>query len=234
MAEYQDLGQYVMKLFDDLIADSKQKITEARDTFIRDLPSKISSRTTVSSMMVEGIARDLSNILLRINQDCLNDYSISIAKKARSATKKKSKTIETEFVANKELLEKKQEEMEGVQAQIRALEKRDKILEQEKEETLKQFSEMSSRIQELEGILNTTNTEFENQIALLNADWETKFRQNQEEWDSYVKLKLAEKEVKASTETTPTETTPAETTPAETIDSEVIPESNEDDTKNTD
>jgi len=233
MAEYQDLGQYIMKLFDDLIADSKQKITEARDEFIRDLPRRMSVRGTVTSMMVEGIARDLSNILLRINQDCLNDYSISIAKKARSATKKKSKSVETEFVANKELLEKKQEEMEGVQAQIRALEKRDKILEQEKEETLKQFSEMSSRIQELEAILNTANTEFENQLALLNADWETKFRQNQEEWDSYVKLKLAEKEVKASAETTPAETTPAETTPTETTPTETT-ESNEDDTKNTD
>jgi septal ring factor EnvC (AmiA/AmiB activator) len=202
MAEYQDLGQYIMKLFDDLIADSKNKINEARENFIRELPRKLSSRMTVSSMMVEGLIRDMSDQLLRINQDCLNEYSISIAKKARSANKKRSKAIETEFVENKELLERRQEEIEGLQAQNRAIEKKNQIIEQEKEEIRQNLSEMNSRIQELEKLLATANEEFENQITQLNTDWETKFRQNQEEWDSYVKLKIAEKEVRASTEST--------------------------------
>ena len=204
MAEYQDLGQYIMKLFDDLIADSKNKINEARNNFIRDLPRKLSSRMTVSSMMVEGLIRDMSDQLLRINQDCLNDYSISIAKKARSANKKKSKAIETEFVENKELLARKQEEIEGLQAQSRALERKNQIIEQEKEEIRKNLSEMNIQIQELEKLLAKANENFENQIIQLNADWEAKFRQNQEEWDSYVKLKIAEKEVRASNKSSET------------------------------
>ncbi len=230
MAEYQDLGQYIMKLFDDLIADSKNKINEARESFIRDLPRKLSSRMTVSSMMVEGLIRDMSEQLLRINQDCLNEYSISIAKKARGANKKRSKAIEAEFEENKELIERKQEELEGLQAQNRALEKKNRIIEQEKEEIRKNFSEMNSRIQELENLLTIANEECENQIMQLNADWEAKFRQNQEEWDSYIKLKIAEKEVRESTK--PTESSEAieavKTIKAiESIDSNDSPKAND-------
>lgn len=237
MAEYQDLGQYIMKLFDDLIADSKNKINEARESFIRDLPRKLSSRMTVSSMMVEGLIRDISEQLLRINQDCLNEYSISIAKKARSVNKKKSKTIEAEFAENKELLEKKQEELDGILAQNRALEKKNQIIEQEKEEIRKNFSKMNSRIQELENLLTKANEEFENQILQLNADWEAKFRQNQEEWDSYIKLKIAEKEVRASTK--PTESSEAIETvktikDIESIDSNDSPKSKDEEKDSSD
>ena len=76
MSEYQDLGHYIMKLFDSLITDSKNQINEKKDNFIRELPRKLSSRTTVSAMMVEGLIREISDQLLKINQDCLNNYSM--------------------------------------------------------------------------------------------------------------------------------------------------------------
>ena len=107
MSEYQDLGQYIMKLFDALITDSKNQINEKKDNYIRELPRKLSSRTTVSTMMVEGLIREISDQLLKINQDCLNNYSISIAKKARSANKKVSKVQEEQLKENKESLQKK-------------------------------------------------------------------------------------------------------------------------------
>ncbi|MHA2306611.1 MAG: hypothetical protein ACXACU_14595, partial [Candidatus Hodarchaeales archaeon] len=171
-----------------------------------------SSRATVSAMMVEGLIKEISDELLRINQDCLNTYSISIAKKARSANKKRSKSQESQFEENKELLQKKMDEIEGFQAQIRSIEKKNKILDEEKEEMLKHFSEMNSRISELENLLSTSKEDFDYQINALNAEWEAKFKQNQEEWDSYVKLKLAEKEVRSADElvepTQPTEPEP--------------------------
>ena len=193
MAEYRDMGQYIMKLFDELIAVSKEQMNESTKTFCREFPRRV--RTSMTAMQGERFVREMAEQLIRINQDLLNQYAISIAKKARSASKTQSQTLEGNYEELQQLLAKKEEEVEGLQAQIQQIEQRNKNLEEEKEETLKQLSQMNTTIGELESRLANTTEEFSNQITQLNADWETKFQQNQEEWDSYVKLKLAEREV---------------------------------------
>ena len=80
------------------------------------------------------------------------------------------------------------------------LEQRAKTLEAEKEKTLQQFSRLTALVKELEAQLSTIKSDHENQLFLLTKEWEEKFQANQEEWDSYLKLKLAEKEVQASKE----------------------------------
>ncbi len=82
---------------------------------------------------------------------------------------------------------------------MEALEKRARNLEAEKEETLRQFSRMTSVVTDLESKLSTMKTQYEKQIEDLATEWEDKFQKNQEEWDSYVKLKIAEKEIQTAT-----------------------------------
>ncbi len=205
MAKHTDLGQYIMKLFDELIADSKEQLNESQNSFLREMPRKVSSRGSMTVMQAERFVREMAERLIRINQDLLNQYAVSIAKKARSASKKSSQTLETNQEELKQLLAKKEEEIDGLQAQSKFLEQRNKILEQEKEETLRQASQMNSTILELEKRLSSVNEEFTHQINQLNADWEAKFQKSQEEWDSYVKLKLTEREVLSSKDTSETE-----------------------------
>ncbi|MFX1285733.1 MAG: hypothetical protein ACFFB5_18985 [Promethearchaeota archaeon] len=205
MAEYRDLGQYVMKLFDELIADSKDQLNDALKSFCEEIPRKVSSRTSVTVAQTERFVKEMADRLIRINLDLLNQYAISIAKKARSASKKSSQTLESDFEEYKQQLSKKEQEIEGLQAQSKSLEQRNKILEKEKEEMLHQASKMNSAIIELEGRLKNANEEFTRQINQLNADWETKFQKSQEEWDSFLKLKLAEREITTATSTTETE-----------------------------
>lgn len=205
MAEHTDLGQYIMKLFDELIADSKEQLNESQNSFSQEMPRKVSSRGSMTVMQAERFVREMAERLIRINQDLLNQYAVSIAKKARSASKKSSQTLETNQEELKQLLAKKEEETDGLQAQSKFLEQRNKILEQEKEETLRQASQMNSTILELEKRLSSVNEEFTHQINQLNADWEAKFQKSQEEWDSYVKLKLTEREVLSSKDTSETE-----------------------------
>ncbi|MHA2246555.1 MAG: hypothetical protein ACXADY_16555 [Candidatus Hodarchaeales archaeon] len=205
MAEYLDLGQYIMKLFDKLIADSKQQLNESQNSFLQEMPRRVSSRSSMTVPQAERFIREMAERLIRINQDLLNQYAVSIAKKARTASKKSSQTLESSFEEFKQQLAKREKEIEGLQAQSKSLEQRNQVLETEKEETLRQFSEMNSTILELESRLKSTNEEFTYQIHQLNSEWETKFKQNQEEWDSYVKLKLTEREVLASKDTTESE-----------------------------
>ena len=146
MAEHTDLGQYIMKLFDELIADSKEQLNESQNSFSQEMPRKVSSRGSMTVMQAERFVREMAERLIRINQDLLNQYAVSIAKKARSASKKSSQTLETNQEELKQLLAKKEEETDGLQAQSKFLEQRNKILEQEKEETLRQASQMNSTI----------------------------------------------------------------------------------------
>ncbi len=205
MAEYRDLGQYIMKLFDELIADSKNQLNESQKSFLQEMPRRVSSRSSVTIAQAERFVRDIAERLIRINQDLLNQYSISIAKKARSASKKSSQTLESNFEEFKQQLAKKEQEIEGLQAHSKSLEQRNKILENEKEETLLQASKMNSTIIELENRLESANEELTRQINQLNADWEAKLQKNQEEWDSYLKLKLAEREIVAPADYSETE-----------------------------
>ncbi len=205
MAEYRDLGQYIMKLFDELITDSKNQLNESQKSFLQEMPRRVSSRSSVTITQAERFVRDMAERLIRINQDLLNQYSISIAKKARSASKKSSQTLESNFEDFKQQLAKKEQEIEGLQAHSKSLEQRNKILENEKEETLLQASKMNSTIIELENRLESANEELTRQINQLNADWEAKLQKNQEEWDSYLKLKLAEREIIAPADYTETE-----------------------------
>ncbi|UCG90069.1 MAG: hypothetical protein JSU57_06295 [Candidatus Heimdallarchaeota archaeon] len=205
MAEYRDLGQYVMKLFDELIADSKNQLIESQKSFLQEMPRRVSSRSSVTIAQTERFVQDMAERLIRINQDLLNQYAISIAKKARSASKKSSQTLESDFEEFKQQLAKKEQEVEGLQAHSKSLEQRNKILEKEKEEMLNQASKMNSTIIELESQLESANEEFTRQINDLKAEWEAKFQKNQEEWDSYVKLKLAEREITTTTDSAETE-----------------------------
>jgi len=198
MAEYQDFGQYLMKLFDPLISECKQQISEAREEYLREMPRRFASRTTISVSNAETCVKEIADKILQINQDLLNNYSIQISKKARTHVKKHSDTEESEIQSLKEQLTKREQEFEGLRAQIKILENQNKTLESEKEQTLHQLSQMTKTINELNTKLNSSTTEFNKQINALNTEWEARFRKNQEEWDSYVKLKLAEKEVKSA------------------------------------
>ncbi|WP_455463934.1 hypothetical protein [Candidatus Hodarchaeum mangrovi] len=198
MAEYQDFGQYLMKLFDPLISESKQQIMEAREEYLREMPRRFASRTTISVSNTETCVKEIADKILRINQDLLNNYSIEISKKARSQVKKHSDIEESEIESLKGQLTKREQEFEGLRSKIKILENQNTTLESEKAQTLQQLSQMTKTINELNTKLNSSSAEFNKQINILNTEWETRFRKNQEEWDSYVKLKLAEKEVKSA------------------------------------
>ncbi|MFX1506142.1 MAG: hypothetical protein ACFFDC_08500 [Promethearchaeota archaeon] len=205
MAEYTDLGQFIMKLFDELIADSKDQLNEAQKSFCEEMPRRVSARSSITVAQAERFVREMADRLLRINQDLLNQYAISIAKKARNQSKKTSQSLSSDYEELKQQLTKKDQEIEGLQAQSKSLEQRNKVLEQEKEETLRQCSELNNALMELEKRLASDNEEFTRQIHALNAEWEEKFQKNQEEWDSYVKLKLAEREITTTTDSKETE-----------------------------
>jgi chromosome segregation ATPase len=205
MAAYTDLGQYIMKLFDELIADSKNQLNEAQNSFCEEIPRRVSARSSVTVAQAERFVREMADRLVRINQDLLNQYAISIAKKARSESKKTSQSLSSNYEDLKQQLTKKDQEIEGLQAQSKSLEQRNKVLEQEKEETLRQCSELNNALVKLEQRLANANEEFTLQINTLNAEWEAKFQKNQEEWDSYVKLKLAEQEITTTSDAQETE-----------------------------
>ena len=196
--EYSDLGQYIMKLFDELIANSKEQLNESLKSFLSEMPRRVTSRSSITVMQSEKFVREMADRLIQINQELLNQYAISIAKKARTASKNSSQNLESNFEEFKQNLLKKDQEIEGLQAQTKSLEQRNRILEKEKGETLRQCSQMNSTILDLEKRLKKANEEFESQINQLTTEWEAKFQKNQEEWDSYVKLKLAEREISSS------------------------------------
>jgi DNA repair exonuclease SbcCD ATPase subunit len=199
MSEYSDLGTYIMKLFDPLIAESKEQMNEAQKNFIRDIPRKAATRMSISIPRAEDFVREMSEMLIRINQELLHKNSVSIAKKVRSEDKKRAQSSE-DF---KQIITKKDRDIEGLQAQIQTLEQRARTLESEKDETLKQLTNMVNTIKELENRLANVEEEYSYQISQLNLEWEKKFQENQEEWDSYVKLKLAEQEVHTASKTEP-------------------------------
>jgi chromosome segregation ATPase len=193
-----DLGNYIMKLFDPLIAESKMQLGEKRDTFLQAIPRQFSTHTSVPVYQAENFVKDISAQLITINQELLNKYSISIAKKVRSYVRQNMKDDSADTENFQAMIEKKDAEVEGLQKKVASLEKRAKTLEGEKEETLRQFSKMNTAVIELESQLTTIQMQHEQQINNVTAEWEEKFRKQEEEWDSYVKLKLAEQEVQSS------------------------------------
>jgi uncharacterized protein YoxC len=187
MAGYTDLGTYIMKLFDPLIAESKETMKDCQEKYLQELPRKLMSRTSISIGQAEGHVKDLANQLIRINQDLLNQYAISIAKKARNAFKESSHN-----------LAKKDQEIEGLKAQIQSLGQRSNTLEHEKNENLQQFQALRNKITELEQQLSSIHEDYNLQINRLNSEWEQRIQKSQDEWDSYLKLKLAEQEMRTS------------------------------------
>ncbi len=194
MNEFTDLGSYIMKLFDPLIAESKSQMNEFEQRFLREIPRNIGSRTSVSISRVEDFVRQIAEELIKINNDLLHQYSVSIAKKARSASKIQLQGVEELKVQ----ISKKEREIEGLITQTHSYEQRVKTLEQEKETILSQLSSLNNTIHELQQRLTQVEEEYQHQINQLNTDWEAKFHKNQEEWDSYLKLKLAEQEVQST------------------------------------
>ncbi|MHA1976831.1 MAG: hypothetical protein ACW98F_02270 [Candidatus Hodarchaeales archaeon] len=193
-----DLGNFIMKLFDPLISESKTQLGESRDKFLQSVPRRIPAHSSVPVYQAENFIREITDQLIKINQDLLNQYSISIAKKTRSFARKNDQSDSNQVEELHQSVIKKEAEVDGLQKQVRILEQRAKTLEDEKEETLKQFSHLNTSVIELESQLTKIKTQHENQLLSLASEWEEKFRANQEEWDSYVKLKLAEREVQSS------------------------------------
>ena len=197
MAE-SDLGNFIMKLFDPLITISRTQLGESRDTFLQSIPRRVPSHSSVPVYQAENFVREITDQLIKINQDLLNQYSISIAKKTRSFARKGDQSDSNQLEELEQSLAKKEAETDGLQKQVRILEQRAKTLENEKEETLQQFSRLNTTVTELNSQLTTITAQHENQLSSIASEWEEKFRANQEEWDSYVKLKLAEQEVQSS------------------------------------
>jgi chromosome segregation ATPase len=203
--QYFDLGQYIMKLFDqELIAASKDQMGDCKEHYVREITRQAMARGSVSLTQAEHFVREMADKLMRINQDLLNQASISIAKKARTKNRNQSKVQEADFEELNEQVGKKDREIEGLIAKTQSLEQRAQILEKEKNETLAQLTNMNSVIQDLQNRVTVMEREYTQQIAQLNADWQQKMTKTQEEWDSYMKLKLAEKEIQA-TKKSPTE-----------------------------
>lgn len=193
-----DLGNYIMKLFDPLITESKNRLTESKESFLQSIPRKISAHSSVPVYQAENFVKEMADQLIKINQDLLNQYSISIAKKARKEVKNSFQTQMTDAEDHEKLLAKKDAEIEGLQKMMATTDQRAKNLEAEKEETLRQFSRMNSLVTDLESKLSASKLQHEKQVSDMIAEWEEKFQKNQEEWDSYVKLKIAEKEVQTA------------------------------------
>ena len=192
-----DFGNYVMKLFDPLISESKKQLGEARDTYVQNIPKR--TQSSVPIYQAENFVRDLADQLIKINQDLLNQYCIKIAKQARSSLKKSVNTQENQTENLQQLLAKKEGEVEGLKKKVQALEQKTVNIEKEKETTLSQFTQLSNRIKTLESNESDLKLLYEQRIANLTAEYEEKFQKNQEEWDSYVKLKIAEQEVQLAT-----------------------------------
>ncbi|MFW9854542.1 MAG: hypothetical protein ACFFFG_05760 [Candidatus Thorarchaeota archaeon] len=203
--QYFDMGQYIMKLFDqELIASSKELMGDCKEQYVREISRQVMARGSVSLTQAEQFVRAMADKLIRINQDLLNQASITIAKKVRSKNKNQSKIEKADFEELNQQVEKKDREIEGLTAKTMSLEQRATILEKEKNETLAQLTNMSNVIQELQNRVTSMEQEYTQQIAQLNAEWQQKMNKTQEEWDSYLKLKLAEREIQAA-KTYPTE-----------------------------
>ncbi|MFW9778064.1 MAG: hypothetical protein ACFFE8_04355 [Candidatus Heimdallarchaeota archaeon] len=194
--QYFDMGQYIMKLFDqELIAASKELMGDCKEQYSREISRQVMARGSVSLTQAEQFVREMADKLIRINQDLLNQASITIAKKVRSRNKNQSKIQKADFEELNQQVEKKDREIEGLTAKTKSLEQRTTILEREKNESLTQLTNMSNVIQELQNRVSSMEQEYTQQIAQLNADWQQKMNKTQEEWDSYLKLKLAEREI---------------------------------------
>ncbi len=193
-----DLGNFIMKLFDPLISESRKQLGESQEAFLQSIPRRVPAHSSVPVYQAENFVREITDQLIKINQDLLNQYSISIAKKTRSHVRKSTQTDSNQVEELQQSLAKKEAETDGLQKQVRILEQRANTLQNEKEETLKQFSRLNTTVIELESQLTTIKNQHANQLLSLATEWEEKFRANQEEWDSYVKLKLAEQEVQSS------------------------------------
>jgi hypothetical protein len=191
-----DFGNYIMKLFDPLISESKKQLGEARDTFVQGIPRR--TQSSVPIYQAENFVREIADQLIKINQDLLTQYGIKIAKQARGSLKKNTNTQEGKTEDLQEKLAKKEGEVEGLMKKVHSLEQRSINIEKEKEVTLSQFSQMANKIKSLESSESTLKADYEQKIAVLTAEFEEKFQKNQDEWDSYVKLKLAEQEVQTA------------------------------------
>jgi len=191
-----DFGTYIMKLFDPLIAESKKQLGEARSAYVQNIPRR--TQSSVPIYQAENFVREMADQLIKINQDLLNQYCIKIAKQARNSMKNSVNTQEDKTENLQQLLEKKEREVEGLQKKVHSLEQRSNNIEKEKEVTLSQFSKMDNKIKSLESRESTLKAQYEETIKDLTAEYEEKFQKNQEEWDSYVKLKIAEQEVQSA------------------------------------
>ena len=191
-----DFGNFIMKLFDPLIAESKKQLGEARNAYVQSVPRR--TQSSVPVYQAENFVREMADQLIKINQDLLNQYCIKIAKQARNSIKNSAKTRESKSEDLQQLLAKKEREIEGLQKKVHAVEQRSLNIEKEKDVTLSQFSQMDNKIKSLESRESTLKNQYEQKIAEITSEYEGKFQKNQEEWDSYVKLKLAEQEVQSA------------------------------------
>ncbi len=191
-----DFGNYIMKLFDPLITESKKQLEEARSAYVQSIPRR--NQANIPIYQAENFVREMADQLMKINQDLITQYSIKIAKQARNSIKNSNSTQESKSDNLQELLVKKEKEVEGLQKKVHALEQRTINIEKEKDVTLSQYSHMVNRVKELESKESTLKSQYEQKLADLTAEYEDKFQKNQEEWDSYVKLKLAEREVQSA------------------------------------
>ncbi len=190
-----DFGNFIMKLFDPLIAESKKQLGEARSAYVQGIPRR--TQSSVPIYQAENFVREMADQMIKINQDLLNQYCIKIAKQARNSMKNSVNTQENKTEDLQQLLAKKEKEVEGLQKKVHAVEQRSLNIEKEKDVTLSQFSQMDTKIKSLESRESTLKKQYEQKIAELTTEYEDKFQKNQEEWDSYVKLKLAEQEVQS-------------------------------------
>ncbi len=191
-----DFGNFIMKLFDPLIAESKKQLGEARDAYVQSVPRR--TQSSVPVYQAENFIREMADQLIKINQDLLSQYCIKIAKQARNSIKNSRNTQESKTEDLQQLLAKKEREIEGLQKKVHAVEQRSLNIEKEKDVTLSQFSQMDKKIKSLESRESTLKTQYKQKIAEMTTEYEGKFQKNQEEWDSYVKLKLAEQEVQSA------------------------------------
>ena len=69
-----DLGNFIMKLFDPLISESKTQLGESRDTFLQSIPRRVPAHSSVPVYQAESFVREITDQLIKINQDLLNQY----------------------------------------------------------------------------------------------------------------------------------------------------------------
>lgn len=187
-----DVGQFVMKLWDEVIAKTKTQMVEAKTNFLREMPRRYGNRTSVTPFMAESYIQDISDQLIKITSDQLNTNAVTTAKKVRQMIRSSSSGTEDHLKTLTEQANNIALENEGLKAKIESIESKITLYEEEKQESLILIGKLNSAVGERDTKLSQIEGEYTAYIHKLNAEWEAKFSKVSADSESYLQLKKLE------------------------------------------